>query len=132
VVANCFGEECDRSGWPAELGRVILAAPGLLLPLAALVTLTFAWLCGSGMAATQSLFDSFAAPALQLGIDPAHAGAVVSLSAAAGRTMSPVAAVTLKCARLTETGPMELMNRVAIPLLAGLAAMVSTAVLNRP
>jgi C4-dicarboxylate transporter, DcuC family len=132
VVANCFGDGVRQIGLAGQLGGVILAAPSLMLPLAALVTLLFAWLCGSGMAATQSLFDSFAGPALQLGIDPAHAGAVVSLSAAAGRTMSPVAAVTLMCARLTECSPMELMKRVAIPLLAAVAAMVATAVLIRP
>jgi DcuC family C4-dicarboxylate transporter len=132
VVASAFGAGVRQIGLAGQLGSVILAAPGLMLPLAALVTLMFAWLCGSGMAATQSLFDSFAAPALQLGIDPAHAGAVVSLSAAAGRTMSPVAAVTLMCARLTETSPVELMKRVAIPLLAAVAAMVAAATLIRP
>lgn len=128
VVANGFGEGVRQIGLAAALSQIILAAPGLLLPLAGLVAMTFAWLCGSGMATTQSLFESFAAPALQLGIDPAHAGAVVSLAAAAGRTMSPVAAVTLLCARLTETSPMELMKRVAPPLIAGVAAMVVAAV----
>ena len=71
VVANCFGEGVRQIGLARELSKVILAAPNLLLPLAALVAMTFAWLCGSGMASTQSLFESFAAPALQLGIDPA-------------------------------------------------------------
>ena len=69
VAANCFGEGVRQIGLAGELGRVILAAPGLLLPLAALVTLTFAWVCGSGMAATQSLFEYFAAPALQLELE---------------------------------------------------------------
>jgi DcuC family C4-dicarboxylate transporter len=60
-------------------------------------------------------------------------GAVVSLSAAAGRTMSPVAAVTLMCAALTGTDPLALVRRVALPLLAGiLAVLLGSAVLALP
>ena len=47
--------------------------------------------------------------------------------AAAGRTMSPVAAVTLMCASLTESEPLALAKRVAGPLLVGLAVVVLTA-----
>jgi C4-dicarboxylate transporter len=42
--------------------------------------------------------------------------------------MSPVAAVTLMCAELTETDPIELFKRVLPAVLAGLAAMVALAV----
>jgi C4-dicarboxylate transporter len=48
---------------------------------------------------------------------------VVSL-AAAGRTMSPVAAVVLM-AKLTNTEPLAVVRRVALPLLAGIAAVVA-------
>jgi DcuC family C4-dicarboxylate transporter len=80
------------------------------------------------MASTQSLFPFFAEPALRLGIDPALVGAVVSLASAAGRTMSPVAAVTLMTATLTGTNPLELARRVALPLLAGTTAVVLAAI----
>jgi DcuC family C4-dicarboxylate transporter len=82
------------------------------------------------MAATQSLFEFFVPPACSLHVDPVHVGAVVSVAAAAGRTMSPVAAVTLMCAALTGTTPFDLVRRSAIPLLAGMAAVVATAVLR--
>jgi DcuC family C4-dicarboxylate transporter len=49
---------------------------------------------------------------------------VVSIGAAAGRTMSPVAAVTLMCAALTESNPFQVIRRVAWPLLAGMAVVL--------
>jgi DcuC family C4-dicarboxylate transporter len=76
------------------------------------------------------LYAFFGEPAVELGRDPVHVGAVVSLAAAAGRTMSPVAAVTLLCAALTATSPIDLVKRVAPPLLAGVAVMVVVAILT--
>jgi DcuC family C4-dicarboxylate transporter len=127
VAATCFGEGVKQIGFDAVVSRLVAAAPGLLLPLAGAVPLAFALLSGSGMATTQSLFRFFAAPAQALGIDPMHVGAVVSIAAAAGRTMSPVAAVTLMSASLTDTGPLELARRVAVPLLLATAATVAVA-----
>jgi DcuC family C4-dicarboxylate transporter len=83
------------------------------------------------MASTQSLYGFFAGPALELGSDPVQVGAVVSLAAAAGRTMSPVAAVTLLCAALTASNPIDLVKRVAPPLLAGVTVMVVVAILTQ-
>jgi DcuC family C4-dicarboxylate transporter len=124
VAAVCFGEAVKASGLAAQFGRLIGAFPGLLLPSAALLPLAFAWVCGSGMASAQSLYGSFVGPALRLGANPLGVGAVVCLAAAAGRTMSPVAAVVLLCASMTETDPVDLVRRVALPLLAGTTVMV--------
>jgi C4-dicarboxylate transporter, DcuC family len=129
VAASCFGDGVKLIGLDAVLGELIRKAPALLLPLAGGVSLGFAALCGSGMAATQSLFGFFASPALEHGTDPGRVGAVVSIAAAAGRTMSPVAAVVLLCSTLTKTNPLDLIRRVALPLLAGVAVMVTAAVL---
>jgi DcuC family C4-dicarboxylate transporter len=79
------------------------------------------------MAATQSLFGVFVEPARSLALDPVHVGAVVSIAAAAGRTMSPVAAVTLMCASMTENDPLALAKRVAGPLALGVLAVVLVA-----
>jgi DcuC family C4-dicarboxylate transporter len=129
VTASCFGEGIRQTGLARLIGDLIEAHPPLLLPAGGALPLGFAVLCGSGMATTQSLFGFFAGPALRLGIDPAHVGAVVSLGAAAGRTMSPVAAVTLMCAALTGTSPLQLARRVALPLLLGVTAVVAAAML---
>ncbi len=127
VTAACFGEGVKQIGLASLVARLIAEQPLLLLSAAGLLPLAFGFLSGSGMAATQSLFDLFVQPARDLGIDPVHVGAVVALGAAAGRTMSPVAAVTLMCSQLTETNPFTLAKRVSGPLLVGMAAVIVTA-----
>ena len=124
VSATCFGKGVEKIGLAGLLGRAVAAAPGLLTLCAAAVPLLFALLCGSGMASTQSLFGFFVDPARALGVSPVAVGAVVSIAAAAGRTMSPVAAVTLMSAQLSGSEPIALARRVAVPLLAGIAGVV--------
>jgi DcuC family C4-dicarboxylate transporter len=130
VAANCFGKGVEMIGLAAHLGRLIDWLPAFLMPLAGFLSLGFAALCGSGMASTQSLFGFFVEPARALFVDPVSVGAVVSLGAAAGRTMSPVAAVTLMCANLTGTEPVALGRRVAVPLLIGVSAVVVVSILT--
>jgi DcuC family C4-dicarboxylate transporter len=124
VVANCFGEAIKVAGLAELLGRLIVGTPELMQPLAAFIPLGFAAVSGSGMASTQSLYGFFHAPAVALGLDPVAVGSLVSLGSAAGRTLSPVAAVTLMCATLTGTNPFTLAKRVAIPLLGGTTLVV--------
>jgi DcuC family C4-dicarboxylate transporter len=125
VTANCFGKAIESAGLARALEQLIAAAPDLMQPLAAFVPLAFAAVSGSGMASTQSLYGFFHGPAVALGLDPVSVGAMVSLGSAAGRTMSPVAAVTLMCGTLTGTNPFTLAKRVAVPLLAGIAVVVA-------
>lgn len=132
VVANCFGKGIELIGLARGVGALIEHMPGLLLPLAGVLGLGFAALSGSGMAATQSLFGFFVEPSFELAIDPTHTGAVVSLAAAAGRTMSPVAAVTLMTATMTDVPPLVLSRRVAVPLLGGIFVVVIAAMLLAP
>lgn len=122
VCAYSFGKGVEVVGLASVLGDFIKAFPALLIPCAAVLPLVFAVLCGSGFAATQSLFGFFVEPARALGVDPLGVGAVVSLSAAAGRSMSPVGAVNMLCAQMTETTPFTLACRVAPPMLISLAA----------
>jgi DcuC family C4-dicarboxylate transporter len=124
VTANCFGTAIEEAGLAKALGQLIAQAPNLMQPLAAAVPLAFAALSGSGMASTQSLYGFFHDPAVALGLDPVAVGALVSVGSAAGRTMSPVAAVTLMCGMLTGTNPFTLAKRVAVPLLIGTAVVV--------
>jgi DcuC family C4-dicarboxylate transporter len=131
VTASCFGEGIKQLGLAQVIGGWVGGDPALLIAAAGVLSLGFACLSGSGMATTQSLFGFFAEPSLRLGVDPTHTGAVVSLASAAGRTMSPVSAVNLMSAKLTETTALELSRLVAVPLLASTAAMVLAAILFR-
>jgi DcuC family C4-dicarboxylate transporter len=130
VVANCFGEGIKQVGLAEVLGDFIRAEPRLLTPLAVLVPWLFAVVSGSGMASTQSLYGFFFDPAVAVGQNPNDVGAMVSTGAAAGRTMSPVAAVALMCGKLTDTSPWPLVGRVAIPLLCGLAVVIALRMLG--
>ena len=120
VSATCFAEGMSALGIAALLGRLISGHPILLFPLAILLPLVFGALAGSGMAATQALFPLFAGPSAVAGIDPMHTGAVVSIAAAAGRTMSPVSPVALVSSQLAEVNPIVLSGKVALPLMGGL------------
>lgn len=122
IAANCFGASVERVGLGRLLGTSIEAMPGLLWPLAALMPLAFGWVCGSGMAAAESMYRFFDGPAIASGIDPLRVGALVSLAAAAGRTLSPVSAVVLMASSLSSAPPLAVVRRMAIPLLSGLAA----------
>jgi DcuC family C4-dicarboxylate transporter len=124
VAATCFAEGVKLIGVGRLIGSLATAAPALLVPTAGLFPTAFAAVSGSGMAATQGLFEFFVGPALRQNVDPVHLGSIVSLGAAAGRTMSPVAAVVLMCAKMTDTSALDLVKRVAPPLLCGVLAMI--------
>ncbi len=125
VAASCFGEGVKQIGLANLLGRALEAWPSLLVPAAIGLPASFALLCGSGMATTQSLFGFFVEPARYLHYDPLRLGVVVSLASAAGRTISPVAAVTLMCASLAEVNAFHLVRRLVLPVLAGLLALLA-------
>lgn len=125
VTANCFGQAIKDVGLASVIGEFIKANPSFLVPLTLLVPALFAFISGSGMASTQSLYDFFHDPAASLGENPDKVGAAVSIGSAAGRSMSPVAAVVLMCATMTNVQPFEIVKRLAVPLISGLiTAMV--------
>jgi DcuC family C4-dicarboxylate transporter len=115
VAATCFAEGVKQVGVGALIGGVAGASPALLLPAAALLPMIFAAICGSGMAATQGMYGFFVEPSIAQNFNPVQVGSVVALATAVGRTLSPVAAVTLMSAKLTDTNPADLVRRVAIP-----------------
>lgn len=125
VIAKCFSEGIRLAGITDVIGHLADAVPVLLLPLAALLPMTLAFLSGSGIGATQGIYPLLADVALAQNVNPVHVGVLTCLGAAAGRTMSVVAAVTLMCSQLTESKPGELSKRVAPPLLVGMAVVVA-------
>jgi C4-dicarboxylate transporter, DcuC family len=126
VIAQCFGTGIKQLNLDEPIRNFILARPDLVWPVAGAVTLAFAALCGSGMAATQSLYAFYINTGMSLEL-MLRVGAVVAISAAAGRTMSPVAAVVFTCAALTASDPLAIARRVAVPLLVAAAVTVLTA-----
>ncbi|HEY8504307.1 MAG TPA: C4-dicarboxylate transporter DcuC [Gemmataceae bacterium] len=125
VTAVCFAEALGQVGVAERMHGLIEALPSLLLPCAGAFPWAFGFLSGSGMASTQGLYAFFVPPALATGADPVEVGALVSVASAAGRTMSPVAAVVLMSASLTGTHPFTLVRRVGPPLVTSLALVIA-------
>lgn len=130
VTGACFAEGLKQCKLADALGTLIAQLPDLMVPLAAVVPALFAFVSGSGIASTKGLYDFFHGPAVDLGHDPDAVGAVVSVSAAAGRTSSPVSAVVLMGGTLTGAKPFEIVARLAPPLVAGLVAAVTLRMLG--
>jgi DcuC family C4-dicarboxylate transporter len=126
VVANCFGEGIKQLHLDEPIRHAIAGHEALVWPLAGTITLLFALLCGSGMAATQSLYQVFVSDGMGQEM-MLRVGSVVAVSAAAGRTMSPVAAVNLVSADLTDTQPLAIARRVALPSLIATAVTIAAA-----
>jgi C4-dicarboxylate transporter, DcuC family len=130
VAAQCFGEGIKLIGLEGLLRAVVADHPSLLLPIAGLLPVCFAVLSGTGFGATQSLYEFFVQPAIGIGINPVQVGAVVAIAASAGRTMSPVAAISLHCSSLIGVTPLTLVRCVAIPLIVAVVVTVGVAMLT--
>jgi DcuC family C4-dicarboxylate transporter len=122
VVAKCFATSANAVGFGALLEFIATHVGEFFSVAAVLGTAAFAWLSGSGIAATTGLFPLFAESSQQHRIDPFSLGSVVVLASAAGRTASPMAAASLMSANLTGTDSWQLSRRVFLPLCAGLLA----------
>jgi C4-dicarboxylate transporter, DcuC family len=130
AVAGCLAEGIKMVGIGDLIGHFATSMPPLLLPLAGTAALLFALLCGSGIAATQGLVGIFVGPGAHQGMNLAHLGAFTSTGSAIGRTMSPVSAVALMCAKLTSQDVVQVVKLVALPLLAGFVGSTVWALLT--
>jgi DcuC family C4-dicarboxylate transporter len=130
VVATTFAAAVERSGLIQLLIRAMTAWPRSALVVAPLASWFLAFVAGTGIAPAVSIMEFFVPQARSLGLDPIRLGAVTSLAAHFGRTMSPAAAVVMTAARLAGESPRELIRRVAGPLLIGLAVLVAAALLG--
>lgn len=130
VAASCFAQGVKSVGLATYLQEMIQTTPSLLYPFAGMLPCAFGWLSGSGMAATQGLFGFFVPPTLALDQDPLCVGALVSLAAAAGRTVSPVAAVVLMSATLSATTPLTLVRSLAPSVLLSLAVVIGVTMVS--
>jgi DcuC family C4-dicarboxylate transporter len=124
VVASCFANAVRDAGANTLLDAVAEHAGALFVPVAAYATAAFAFLSGSGIAATQGMFPLLANSAAQRGIDVFSMGCVAVLGSAAGRTASPVAAVNFLCSGMAKVEPWQITRRVFVPILAGLTAAI--------
>lgn len=79
---------------------------------------------GSGNAAVLAFNGTVTPHATTFGLGIADMGAVVQAAGNIGRSMSPVAGVTIICAELAHVNPMELAKRNAIPCISAALLMM--------
>ena len=79
---------------------------------------------GSGNAAVLAFNGAVTPYAASFGLDPGNMGAVVQSAGNIGRCMSPVAGVTIICARMAGVNPMDLAKRNAIPTIVAAAILM--------
>ena len=82
-----------------------------------------AMVSGSGNAASLAFYGSVVPPAPDMGYGILELGSVAQIAAGLGRTMSPVAAAPLICAKFAGVSPMDIAKRNALPTLAALVVI---------
>lgn len=131
VTATAFAKGIEACGL---IARVTAGLSSLPLPARIGVGLGAPWglatLSGTGIGSAIAVMEALVPAAGSLGLDPVRIGIVTSLGAHFGRTMSPVAAVTLFSAGLSGATAPALVRRVAWPLLAGGAVLLAATILR--
>ena len=97
MTGACFAEGMKQCGLAAALGTMIAGRPDLMIPLAAVVPVLFAFVSGSGIASTKGLYEFFYDPAVDLGHDPNAVGAVVSPPVGAATFTANVPSAISEC-----------------------------------
>ncbi len=93
---------------------------------AAVGPFAMAMVSGSGNAASLAFYGSVVPHAPEMGYGIIELGSVAQIAAGLGRTMSPVAAATIICAKFAGVNPMEIAKRNALPTLAALVVITLT------
>ena len=106
VSATLFAEGIKVNGLIQNMVGRLSARPGPALLASLLLPWGLAALSGSGAGAAISMIHALIPGAHAMHLDPTQTGAVIAVAAQLGRTMSPVAAVTILCATLAIATPM--------------------------
>lgn len=130
ISAMLFTEGIKATGLIERLAGGVADYPVVLVLVSVLVPWGLGVVCGSGIAPAVATMGAMVPLAVQIGSDPARLGALCSVAGQLGRTMSPVAAVAVMCATLSQTTPLELVRRVAPALMAGGLVMLAAALLK--
>ncbi len=130
MIASTYALGVELSGLIGLLIEAMKSWPSAAMVVAPVASWFLAFVAGTGIAPAVAIMEFFVPAAGSLGLDPIRLGAVTSLAAHFGRTMSPAAAVVMMAARLSGASPRALIRRVAGPLLIGLAALVVAALLG--
>ena len=117
ITAQCFGAGLAAIGLSEALLR-LATATRMLEPLAAGFTWALSMLSGSGSGPVLAFAQTFMTQ-MDGAHDPTRLGALACFGGAFGRTMSPVAAVTVYTSGLVGVAPVPLVAKTLPALLSG-------------
>ncbi len=119
VTATLFAEGIKATGLIDRMTARLARLPALAMLLGMALPWSLAWLTGSGIAPAVAVMKAIVPEAASVRIDPIRLGAMTSMAAHYGRTMSPAAAVVMMSATLSQADAVSLLRRVTPPLLLG-------------
>jgi DcuC family C4-dicarboxylate transporter len=129
ITAQCFGAGLAAAGLGEALLRVFGGSRWALAALSVGFPWGLATLSGSGSGPVLAFAEVCLVP-LQARGGVATLGALTCLSAAFGRTMSPVSAVVLCGSGLAGSSPIDLVRSLLLALLAGAAVSLGLVLLS--
>lgn len=118
AAAAMFIQGMNVLGLTAALIDTMANSPALAKVSATFGPFLLAAISGSGNAAVLAFNGAVTPHAASFGLQVADMGAVVQAAGNLGRCMSPVAGVSIICAKMAGVNPMELTKRNAIPCIA--------------
>jgi DcuC family C4-dicarboxylate transporter len=130
VAASTFAEGVRRSGLVELVVQMLLGWPTAAMIVAMLAPCALAMISGTGIAPAIAIMEFFVPVASSMGLDPIRLGAVASLGAHFGRTMSPAAAVVAMSSRLADAPPASLIRQVMPALAVGGLVLLLAAILE--
>jgi DcuC family C4-dicarboxylate transporter len=130
IAAFVFTESLKATGLIDALTNALASQPLAAIFAAIVVPLALAAATGSGIAPGVAVMKILVPIAGTIGVDPMRIGAFTAVAAQLGRTMSPAAAVVMMSAAVSGVPALELVKRVAPPLLTGAAVLFLAAALG--
>jgi len=124
IAAAVFTQGMEIIGLTGALIEKMKQSQDVALYAASFGPYLLAILSGSGDAAALAFNGAVTPHALQFGFQITDMGSLATISGAMGRTMSPVAGVTIVCATLAKVSPFDIAKRTAPGMVIALLSVL--------
>ena len=124
ACAGVFTLGMEKIGLTPAMTNAMKSNPAIAVWGAGIGTWIIASLCGSGDAATLAFNGSITPLVGSFGMDPAKIGTIAHLCACFGRTMSPLAGISIICAGIAKVNPIEITKRTVAPAILSVLACI--------
>lgn len=124
ICAMVFVEGMKAIGLIKLLMQAMVSFPEIVKLCSAFGPFLLAVVSGSGDAASIAFNKAVTVHAAQFGLNPMNMGSVSAISAALGRSMSPISGAAIICASLANVSPMELAKRNAPGMVLACATLM--------